>query len=93
MFPRTNPSHQGILDDDGKVVAYVIPVGEYERMRYEMEELQIGQIVAEYRRTGKLRRATAEEEAEIVAEMKLAVPFGLDRLIEELESGGPNRGG
>ena len=93
MFPRTAPPHQGILDDDGKVVACVIPVGEYERMRYEMEELQIGQIVAEYRRTGKLRRATAEEEAEIVAEMKLAVPLDLKRIIRDLQSGSTQNGG
>jgi hypothetical protein len=86
MFPRTDPPYEGVRDDGGNVVAYVIPVGEYERMRYEMEELQIGQIVAEYRRTGKLPRATPEEEAAIVAELKQAVPFDLKGLIRELEA-------
>ncbi len=93
MFPRSDPPFQGVLNDEGKVVAYVVPVGEYERMRYEMEELQIQQIVAEYRRTGKLPPATEEEGAELVRAMQDAVPFGLDELIAELENGGPNRGG
>ena len=92
MFPRSDPPYQGVLDDAGKLVAYVIPVVDYERMRYEMEELEIGRIVAEHRLTGKLRRGTVEEEAEIVAEMKLAVPFDLKGLIRELESENGRKG-
>ena len=45
-------------------MAYVVPVGDYERMRYAMDELRLSQIVLDNRLTGKLRPGKAEQEAE-----------------------------
>lgn len=88
----SNPPFQSLRDAEGKLVAYIVPVGEYERMRYEMEELEIKQIVLENRLTGKRRPATAEQEAEIAQQMETAVPLDLEGIIAELENRDPSYG-
>lgn len=62
------------------------------RLRYQMEELEIQQIILENRMTGKLRPASPEQEAEIVEQMNRAVPLDLEGLIADLETRNPNYG-
>lgn len=88
----SNPPFQSLRNSEGHLVAYVVPVGEYERLRYEMEDLEINQIIMENRIAGKIRPATPEQEAEIVEQMKHAVPLDLEGLIAELENRDPSHG-
>jgi transketolase len=79
-------SLQPLHTADGKVYAYVVPAEELERLR-ATESVWL-KIQADYERKATAPKATPEEEAEFLRDMRDAVPDGLDRFIEKLDAEG-----
>jgi hypothetical protein len=83
-FATLQPLHT----PEGNVYAYVVPVGELDRLRAELDAAR-AQAEGHWRKMcALLPKATPEEEAEMRHLMETAVPGGLDHLIAQLEAEG-----
>lgn len=86
-----NVTLQPLHTADGKVYAYIVPAGELDHLRAEVDSLRKREADYERKIRELLPKATPEEEAELMRLMETAIPDGLGKLIAELEAEGYGR--
>lgn len=84
---------QPLHDANGKVIAYVVPSGEYEQMKSAQEALQQAREAHFRQLRAILPKATAEQEAAMAEAIRTGIPNGLRTLLAELEAEGISDGG
>lgn len=77
---------QPLHDANGKVIAYVVPSGEYERMKSAQEALQRAREAHARQLRAILPKATPEQVAAMAEAIRTGIPNGLHDLYSELRA-------